>query len=473
MKSNDELLDDLLNDLDFTMDADDASGDGDSSEQQSLSALAQLMAEMEEENVASEEVTDDVLALSEEELDILLNEAKSPNAEEELSFDINNSDDMAEIEALLNMSDNNVAVDSDEELWKALEALEAGNATGDSKTSVEVAKEEALELSPEELDAILLGNSQGEGKAGKSSKAGDKKNNSEKKGGFFRKIFSLLMEEVPDEDPEEAATLNLSEENKDILKQLDKEKKKKDKKEKKVKAVKEKPKKEKKVKPKKEKKPKEEKPAGKPEKRLPRKGVIVTSLFALSILVAILVIDLLVPSVISLSSARESYNRGEYKEAFQEFYGRKLSEEDQQMYQASTAILRLQGSLDGYHNYTAMNNPIMALHSLLEGIIVKGDIFAKAEAYGVISQVQSIYQEILNILSTEFSLSENGAIELVNEESDVIYTKKLEAIVNGAVYVEENLPVESSDAVVQDEVPQAISQEDLLPEEESFFQEGE
>ena len=72
MKSNDELLDELLNDMEITSDGSDLLNGGNSmgdSEEQSLSALAQLMAEMEEENAA-----EDVLALSEEEVDRRINE---------------------------------------------------------------------------------------------------------------------------------------------------------------------------------------------------------------------------------------------------------------------------------------------------------------------------------------------------------------------------------------------------------------
>ena len=116
----------------------------------------------------------------------------------------------------------------------------------------------------------------------------------------------------------------------------------------------------------------------------------------------------------------------------------------------------MQSNLDGYHNYVKMNQEIKALHSLLEGVRVKFEVFLKAEELGVISQVNSVYTQILEILSNNYNLSEEEALDITNEKSDAVYTRKLEALVEGKVYIEES--------------SNQMNQNDLLPEEEGLFQ---
>lgn len=508
MKPNEESLDDLLKSMesfDFNMNMDEEisdtasdavfkiSNDNDDSigdDSRPLSALEKLMAEMKseslEESIANSKEESEV----EDNIEDLLEQAKNSaeDSVKEIDLDIQDDIDMAEIEALLNMSDTNEVVD-------AQELFSTGEENVSRDIFVEEEEEEVLELDPAELDALLSADNKGnDGKVEKTGEVStsavkEKKKNKEKSGGFFKKLFALLMEEIPDEEPVEASTLNLSEENKGILNDLDKEKekksKKKDKKEKKEKKGKtekeQKPKKEKKAKPKKEKKPKEEKIPAKPEKKLPRKKVIVTFAFAFSILAGILIIVLLLPPILSDSVAREAFNQGDYKTSYQEYYGKKLSEEDEKKFQGAKTIMRIQSNLDGYHNYVAINDNVMALHSLLEGVYVKEDVLLKAEHYGVTAQVQKIYQEILDLLNSIYHLTEEEAIQLTQEKSDVVYTKKLNSIAgeeDQALEEEQSLEEESeviTEALEEseEEITEENNQEDLLPEELELLQGGE
>ena len=233
----------------------------------------------------------------------------------------------------------------------------------------------------------------------------------------------------------------------------------------------EKPKKEKKPKVKKE-KPKKEKLPEKPEKRLPKKKVIVTFVFAFSILVAILLLEFIVPPMFSLSAAREAFEQGDYKTAYLEYYGKKLSEEDELKFQGITTIMRMQSNLDGYHNYLAIDEEVMAVHSLLEGVNVRTDIFMKAEAYGVTSEVNRIYDEILNLLSSNYGLSESDAIAITEIQSDVTYTNELNSIVGGnfeSVEYEE----EAVEDIIEEVITEEVVEEYLLPEELEMLQGGE
>lgn len=413
------------------------------------SMLAQLMAEMQEESLENdkENIEPEEEFEADEDIDALLNAAKNSSEEafnqENIPFEAENPDDLAEIEALLNMSDGDGSVEDNMELLRMLEAQEG--------EKIPLKEEQTKEVDVAELEKILSDDSQTnedtetikeERKEGKLKK-------------FFKKIIMALMEEIPEEEQGNLEQgMNLSEENKEILEELDKEeeekvkvKEKKAKKEKTKKVKAEKPKKEKKVKVK-------EKEPEIPEKKLPKKKVIVAFAFALSILVLLLSLEFFALPSISLNSARKAFDSGEYYEAYKEYYGHKLSEEDEVKFQAATVIMRMQSNLDGYHNYMSLDNKVYALHSLLEAVHIKHDAFFKAEEFGVLSKVEAIYNEILELLKNQYSLSETEALEIVEEESDVAYTRRLEALAEG----------------VQSSSQAEISEEDVLPEEEAIFE---
>lgn len=500
MASNEDYLDELLKSM--------------SSDKVEDSALSKLMAEMEEEasDSSNDGVDDDFMP--EAGIEALLSAAQ--NTEDDLyndqvlSFDINSDSDMAEIEALLDLADNNEPIEDnsqllkllgegDEDLLKDLEAdgldsepkfIDIENEFSFDNIEAELDLEQLegefdlaqfdAELDLEQLEAEL-DNAFGESssnddseeiedkKKTKAKKKKEKKNNEEKeRKGIFSKILSLLVEEIPEEEEPSENGKYVSDENKKILDELDQEedkkikvKEKKDKKEKKEKKAK--PKKEKKVKkdkPKKEKKPKKVKVEESfvPEKKVPRKKVVVSFVFAFSVLALILLIEFLVPSMITLGTARKAFNKGNYYEAYKEYYGQKLSEEDEKKFQAATVIMRMQSNLEGYYNYLKLNDEIMAFHSLLEGVHIKFDVFKKAEELGVLSQVSTVYDKILEILNSNYHITEEEALELIEEKSDAVYTRKLEAIAESGEYTESH--------------SEQTNWDDMLPEEENLFEEN-
>ena len=120
------------------------------------SMLAQLMAEMQEEAKQSEiDSFEDVELMDEESIDALLNAAKDSSGsmyeEQPISFDMSDDGDMAEIEAMLSMSESDEAMEENSALLRMLEEAEA--ATPDFMK----VEEEALEVDEAELDAILSG----------------------------------------------------------------------------------------------------------------------------------------------------------------------------------------------------------------------------------------------------------------------------------------------------------------------------
>lgn len=120
--------------------------------------------------------------------------------------------------------------------------------------------------------------------------------------------------------------------------------------------------------------------------------------------------------------------------------------------------------LDRYETYQRLADKEKALHSLLEGVKVKDDVYELAGTYGAIGEVEPVYVQILGLLSSDFGLTEEDAVALVSEKSDLTYTKKLQAVISGVPYVETELAPEEPEA--------APPVEDLLPEEESLLQEN-
>ena len=158
----------------------------------------------------------------------------------------------------------------------------------------------------------------------------------------------------------------------------------------------------------------------------------------------------------TLSGARAAYVQENYKEAYQEFYGETLNEGDQERFQSSRAVMRMQTNLDSYYSFLEIGDEVKALHSLIEGVHVKDDVYALAGSYNATSEVEKVYMEVLAILSSNYGLTEQDALEIIAEKSDLIYTRKLQAIANGTEYTEGSAL--------------EISQEDMLPEEQELFQ---
>ena len=92
----------------------------------------------------------------------------------------------------------------------------------------------------------------------------------------------------------------------------------------------------------------------------------------------------------------------------------------------------------------------------IEDLQQSRNAFEKAEELGVLSQVSAVYDKILEILNNNYHISEEEALELIDEKSDAVYTRKLEAIAEGGEYTEVNSG--------------QTNWEDMLPEEEVLFE---
>ena len=287
------------------------------------------------------------------------------------------------------------------------------------------------------------------------------------KKGVFARIVSFLTEE----DEEEEESVKLSEENRDILKEMKKEDKKKKKKNlKKAKNAeaseedgedgeeaddkgkgKKKAKKEKK--PKKEKAPKLE-DAEEPKKKLSLKKVASVMGLCLGIAVAIIICTDLAGEYSAKKAGKDAYYEGDYQTCYQNFYGKELNENEQVMYSKSESILRIRLWIREYEMLAEQGLEVEALDSLIQSVYEYPTLYDYASKWNASTEVGEYYNLILEILSDKYRLTEEQALEIANERRDVVYTKMIMAIADGEAYGSWIDPDVSDIVILPDELPE-------------------
>ena len=366
--------------------------------------------------------------------------------------------------------DSDADVDADEETTEDL-LNDDTELAGSFETTDDSLEKEFME----ELGEAPAAAGKVSGKAG-SDDGAEGKNKPEKKKGLFAKLLEALTKDDEEENavPEEGDT-KLSDENKQILSEIDAEdeggKGKKKKKEKKPKE-----KKEKKPKPKKEKKPKKEPDPNDKLPKIPKKYKIRTIAFAATVLAAALVLTVLLPSVAVMKQARNAYYERDYKNAFFSMYGKKLNDSDQLIYDRSKLIILLDRKYESYEQYKAMDMQENALDALLGGISRYESLQAEGEHLGVLEDLDATRAKITEALMNDFGISEQKALEIISYPP-ADYSAAIRAAIAGESYIpmEQQIGMEygliepvyeeeiSDDVSLSDELP------DLMPEEEVYL----
>lgn len=301
---------------------------------------------------------------------------------------------------------------------------------------------------------------------GKKRKKREKKQKMAKEegAGFVQKISNILFGEEEQEKAAEPVKVpavtapsieELSDENLEILKELEgmqmaeepqaepeetedpKEKKKREKKEKKEKAKREK--KEKKSQAKKVRTEKKAKKAKKPKAPkepdntppLPKKPVILVFVMAASFLALVLVGTNLFGYSNSIETAKQKYELGEYETAFQELCGLELKEQDQDTYKKYSIMANASGEYSAYQSF--MENGIydMALDSLVRTVGRCDKYQADAEEYGCTRELERVRTQAAGALSS-FGITEERALELYAIDDRITYSMELGSILTQA-----------------------------------------
>ncbi|MCR4787805.1 MAG: hypothetical protein K5888_04390 [Lachnospiraceae bacterium] len=364
----------------------------------------------------------------------------------------------------------------------------------ESEEETEEPGEQPIEASPDKIDDILTGIEEA-GEEGAEDTLSDEEALKElelasipekkKKNGLFAKIMSFLFDEVEEEEEIVAEVSN-----EDILAEIDAEnaeaeqgkgkkgkKAKKDKKKKGKKGGDEEAKEgseesesgegeedsKKKKKPKKEKAPKEPKPKEPRKVVLSKKAFIALVACCASIIAAIVIISNILPDHSDKLLARRAYFNGDYRTVYDNLYGKRLNDSDYLMYKKAETILLMQRRLDSYRNRLLLNEPAQALDSLLEGVHLY-DILTEEDRYGVNKELQPIYENILQILSTEYGISRDEALMLYSMEDSEAYTEELIKIVSGGQYTIQGKNVSSGENPEAPENAEGLGEPGPAPE---------
>lgn len=267
---------------------------------------------------------------------------------------------------------------------------------------------------------------------GTKEKADDEKKKPKKKKGFFAKLAATLFGEEEEEStdvehvevPESQDLENISDENLQILKELEaaeqagaaKEDKKQAKKDKK-KAKKEK----------KEKEPKPEEPDNTPP--LPKKPVILIFLMAFSILALVLLMMKLSGKNSYIDTAKQAMDNGEYVEAYEQLSGLNLKGNDQKLYKEVSTMAAVQEQYQAYLTLMGADKYDLALDALVRGIGRYDKGLDNAKKYGREGEMNHLKDQLEEALDQQFGMSTDDARKLYKIKDREEYSKEIQKII--------------------------------------------
>lgn len=285
-----------------------------------------------------------------------------------------------------------------------------------------------------------------------------------KKKGLISKFVEFLMEEEPENED-----VPISEENQDIIKELDKEQAEKVKKKKSKKAAKkkekkkEKPKAPKPPKPKKEKKPREEEPYV-PGKKLTFKKMLPVLLLGISFGAVVFIFSQLSADYTVKQTAQEAFENGDYQVCYANLYGRERTEEEERMYLKSECILYMRMWHQEYILLEKEGDPVRILDSLIQTVHDYPTLYERAVLCDATEDIEAVYAILVGAMNEKFGVTEERAREIGNLKSNISYTRIVTALAEGKLQgtepAEDSLPAEEEN---QDSGQEG--QPDELPEE--------
>ncbi len=205
-------------------------------------------------------------------------------------------------------------------------------------------------------------------------------------------------------------------------------------------------KKEKKQKKKKEKKvkPPKEKEMVPKEPPLPKKPVILIMLMAASILALVLLSHNVIDYQFSISKADSSFINRNYEEAYENILGVNVKEDDKQLYNRIRVMMKLEAKYKMYLLHIEQNKYDEALNDLIMGV-VKYDQYKKdAEELGInqaFDDELALIEEQLNVV---FGVDADQARDWYNTLSALDYTEMVRNVVKAAGYTVEETEIEEN-----------------------------
>lgn len=326
---------------------------------------------------------------------------------------------------------------SESEEWEGQENISVSDL---DSVAQDLAKEiEGLNLDEEDTQATKKKIS----KKKESIEDADAGEKTKEKKGFLKRLSTFFFGEEDTDAAEgkisETGDLqNISDENLEILKELEekgpskteiKTQKAQEKKEKKEQKAKERA--EKKAQKAKEKaeKPKKEKPQEPviKTKPLPKKPVVLMILMGLSIVVLVNLLSGFLGYSASLVEAESYYSQGKYVEAYACFSENSVKKADEDFYNKARLNAYLQQQINSYRTYHGQQMNTEALGALICGIGRYDRYLEEAEDAGVGNEYKAMYKTLKNALKKEYGMSVKQARKLYELEDKVEFTHAVEA----------------------------------------------
>ena len=225
-------------------------------------------------------------------------------------------------------------------------------------------------------------------------------------------------------------------------------------------------------KPKKEKKRKEkkEKIPEVPEKKLSLKKVIPIVVVCISLGAVILLLSSFLTEYMTRRSGRKAYYAGDYQTCYQNFFGKELDETEQVMYSKSESILTIRMWLREYEVFVNEGSELEALDSLLQAVHDYPSLLNYATEYNAQDEVTVAFQEILNVLSQKYGLSQEEAQEIADISNNVEYTQRVMTVLQKLGLESWDMPQIVEDATPSNDGEEAAELPDPLPEEKEIQQ---
>lgn len=193
------------------------------------------------------------------------------------------------------------------------------------------------------------------------------------------------------------------------------------------------------------------------EKKIGKAGSLAIVLLAASVFAVVFLSNIVFTPMLAKYRAQKAFKEQDYKTCYQEFYGWDLNEKEQNMVDVSKVVLKMERRLEAYEQNKKLRRKVEALDSLMKAVQNYNEIYQEAINCGADGEVEARYNTIIDILAEEYGLSEKEAKAIATTNSDVEYTRYLNAIISGEVNVKpENGGFE--------ELPGLLPEEEELPD---------
>lgn len=286
-----------------------------------------------------------------------------------------------------------------------------------------------------EAEMAAVQQSEEETSDGKKKKK-DRKKKDKEGGGFFSKLSKVVFGEDEDEEPVAIAeepvmdVSELSEENQQILAELEAAgadvhgKKKKEKKKKK-----------KEPKPKKEKKPKPEKPKKKKKPKevdntppLPKKPVIAIFVMIASLFGFVMLMTNQLGYQMSISQAKEVCDTGDYVTAYQNLQGVDIKEKDESLYYKLAALAAISEKYNSYLIFQNNGKQTLALDALVCAYGRCEINRENAKTYEFEPELEELQGTILKTLLQEYNLTGDEVLQIYQSKTRKEYTLQMHEV---------------------------------------------